>query len=287
VSEWLWGVAFALPAVAILLIFLGYPFASIVYHAFTQWNGYSAPTWIGIGNLQALVADPLFQLALRNNLLFAISVPIQLVVPLCLAFLIHQRIPGWRFYRWTYFLPAIYAVVVVGIIARLLLAADGPINAGLQSAGLADLAHDWLADAATAIPAILIVVVWANFGYNVVMYLAGMSAIDPDLPEAARMDGASSWVVLRYIYVPDLRRVMEVVLITSTIVAFASMFTYIYTITNGGPGFSTYVTEFLIYNSAFTFQDMGYASAMGLVLILVISLLGFLQIRLLTGGAGD
>ena len=112
-------------------------------------------------------------------------------------------------------------------------------------------------------------------------------SIDPDLPEAAQIDGASAWVILRYIYVPELRRVMEIVLITSTIVAFASMFTYIYTITNGGPGFSTYVTEFLIYNNAFTFQEMGYASAMGLVLILVISVLGVVQIRLLTGDAND
>ena len=285
--DWFWGAAFAFPAVAVLLVFLGYPFASIVYHAFTTWDGYSSPKWVGLGNLATLLSDPLFSLALRNNLLFAVSVPIQLVVPLGLAFLIHQRVPGWRFYRWTYFLPAIYATVVVGIVARLLLASDGPINAALQWAGLGGLTHDWLAAPGTAIPAILLVVVWANFGYNIVMYLAGMSAIDPNLPEAAQIDGASAWVILRYIYVPELRRVMEIVLITSTIVAFASMFTYIYTITNGGPGFSTYVTEFLIYNNAFTFQEMGYASAMGLVLILVISVLGFLQIRLLTGDASD
>jgi ABC-type sugar transport system permease subunit len=130
-----------------------------------------------------------------------------------------------------------------------------------------------------------VVLIWANFGYNTVMYLAGISGIDPQLPEAARMDGANAWQVLRHVYVPGLRRVMEIVLVTSTITAFAWMFAYIFTITNGGPGFSTYVTEFYIYNNAFGFQRMGYASAIGLVLTVLISTLGFVQIRILTKGA--
>jgi ABC-type sugar transport system permease subunit len=113
--------------------------------------------------------------------------------------------------------------------------------------------------------------------------MAGMSAIDPQLPEAARMDGATQLQVLRHVYVPGLRRVLEIVLVISTVNAFANMFTYIYTITNGGPGFSTYVTELLMYQTAFSHQMLGYACAMGVVMTLFISTVGLFQIRALTG----
>ena len=278
------GIVYALPAIAILVVFIGYPFVSIVWHAFTRWNGYSEPVFIGLRNFEFLLQDATFLAALGNNVFFAISVPVQLVLPLVLAFLIHERIPGWRLYRWTYFLPAVYSTVIVGVLARLALQVDGPLNEALGAAGLQGLQREWLGSSSTALPAILVVLIWANFGYNTVMYLAGMSGIDPQLPEAARIDGANARQVLRHVYVPGLRRVMEIVLVTSTITAFAWMFAYIFTITNGGPGFSTYVVEFTIYNNAFGFQRMGYASAIGLVLTLMLSILGFVQIRLLTKG---
>ena len=283
-AESLWGFLYVLPGLAVILVFVAYPFLSIIQHAFTRWNGYGEATFIGLRNFEFLLGDQTFALALRNNLFFALSVPIQLVLPLVLAFLIHERIPGWRIYRWTYFLPVIYSTVVVGILARLVLQVDGPLNEALRALGLGGLTREWLGDPSTALPAILFVVVWANFGYNVVLYLAGMSSIDPQLPEAARIDGANQRQVLRHVYVPGLRRVMEIILVTSTITAFAYMFTYVFTITNGGPGFSTYVTEFAIYNNAFTFQRLGYACAMGLGLTLIISIAGLFQIRALTGG---
>jgi len=282
-----WGPLYALPALVVVLAFVGYPFASIVFHAFTEWDGFTEPTWVGLANFEALLHDPYFATALRNNLFFALTVPLQLIVPLVLAFLIHERIPGWRIYRWTYFLPAILSTVVVGILARTALQYNGPINAILRGVGLDGLAVNWLESPTTSLPAILFVVFWANFGYNVVLYLAGMSGIDPNLPDAARVDGASSSQVLRHVYVPGLRRVMEIVLVTSTIVAFAYMFTYVFTITNGGPGFETYVAELLIYNNAFAFQRLGYASAMGLLLASFIAVIGFLQIRVLTRGSAE
>jgi ABC-type sugar transport system permease subunit len=281
-SELLWGLVYAAPALGIVLVFIGYPFASIVYHSFTRWKGYGQPEVIGTRNFEFLLRDGVFWGALANNLFFALSVPFMLVVPLILAYLIHDRIPGWRLYRWTYFLPAVYSTVVVGVIARLVLQLDGPLNEALQDIGLGGLTREWLGTPTTALPAILLVLLWANFGYNVVIYLAGMSGIDPQLPEAARIDGATGFQVLRHVYVPGLRRVLEIVLVTSTITAFASMFTYVFTITNGGPGFSTYVVEFSIYNNAFSLQRMGYASAIGVVMVLGISVLGFMQIRILT-----
>ena len=283
-SEQVWGPLYALPAILLILAFLGYPLGSIVYHAFTRWDGLSAPQWVGLHNFRALVDDPIFRKAVLNNVFFAISVPIQLVVPLGLAFLIHERIPGWRFFRFTFFLPAVLSTVIVGILASFALQLDGPLNQALGTLGLHSLEHNWLASAGTSIPMIILVVVWANFGYNVLIYLGGMSTIEPSLAEAARIDGARSWQVLRHVYIPNLRRVMELVLVINTVTAFAYMFAYIYTITNGGPGFDTYTSEFYIYIQAFTEQNLGYASALGLVMIVLLAGIGYLQIRALTKG---
>jgi multiple sugar transport system permease protein len=226
--------------------------------------------------------DPIFVNSLKNNAIFALSVPIQLVLPLIVAFAIHRRIPGWRFFRGMIFLPAVYAAVVVGILTSTVLQLDGPLNEALGKVGLTSAEHEWLGSAGTSIPIILLVVVWTNFGYNVLLYLAGMSAVDPSLEEAARMDGAGWFRILRSVIVPNLRRVLEIVLVTNTITAFAFMFTYIYTITNGGPGTDTYVAEFYIYQQAFTNQNMGYAAAIGVMLVLIVLVIGLVQIRVLT-----
>lgn len=281
-GEGLWGPLYALPAIVLLLAFIGYPLGSVAYHAFTRWDGISAPQWIGFHNFSVLAKDHIFRQALVNNFLFAITVPIQLVVPLLLAFLIHLRFPGWRFFRATFFLPAVLSTVVVGLLASLVLQLDGPLNQVLGAVGLDSLRENWLASAGTSIPMIVLVVVWANFGYNVLIYLGGMSTLDASMVEAARLDGANRRRILLHIYVPNLRRVMELVLVTSTVTAFAYMFAYIYTITNGGPGFDTYVSEFYIYSQAFTEQNLGYASAIGLVLTIVLATIGYVQIRVLT-----
>jgi multiple sugar transport system permease protein len=238
---------------------------------------------VGLHNYRLALGDPIFRTALRNNFLFAVSVPVQLVVPLGLAYLIHERIPGWRIFRATFFLPAVLATVVVGTLAQIILQLDGPLNALLGAIGLGGVERNWLASATTSIPMIVLVVVWANFGYSVLIYLAGLSSLDPELGEAARLDGANRLQILRYVYVPNLRRVMELVLVVNTITAFAYMFTFIFVITNGGPGFDTYVTEYYVYNQAFTFNNMGYASAIGVLMTLLVAVIGFFQIRVLTG----
>ena len=282
----LWGVVYALPALALVLAFIAYPLASVVYHAFTAWDGINPPEWVGLENFATLFEDPLFRTSLRNNLLFALSVPIQVTVPMVLAWLIYERVPGWRFFRSTFFLPAVVSTVVVGIVAQVVFRLDGPLNALLGSVGLGALQTEWLGSAGTSIPAVLLVVVWANFGYNTLIYLAGMSALDPALREAARMDGARPLRVLFSVVAPNLRRVMELVLVTSTVTAFAFMFAYIYVITNGGPGFDTYVTEFMIYKQAFAFGRVGYACAVGVVLVVITAAIGLVQIRVLTRGTG-
>ncbi len=263
-------------------MFVAYPFGNILYHAFTRWDGITPAKWVGLHNFRVLWQDPIFLNALKNNAIFALSVPIQLVLPLVVAYVIHRRVPGWRIFRATIFLPAVYAAVVIGILTSTVLQLDGPLNQALGTVGLGSLEHEWLGSASTSIPLILLVVVWTNFGYNVLLYLAGMSAVDPSLEEAARIDGAGWLRILFSVIVPNLRRVLEIVLVVNTITAFAFMFTYIYTITNGGPGTDTYVSEFYIYQQAFTNQNMGYAAAIGVMLVVIVLAIGLLQIRILT-----
>jgi ABC-type sugar transport system permease subunit len=283
-AERVWAPLYALPAIALVLLFIGYPLGSIAYHSLTRWNGLGAPEWIGLRNYTFLFHDHVFRLALRNNLLFAISVPIEVVGALVLAYLIHERIPAWRFFRSTFFLPAVFSTVVIGIVVALSVQLHGPLNSALGDVGLGALRRNWLASSGSSIPIIILVVVWANFGYSVLIYLAGMSALDPQLAEAARMDGAGPWRILWRVYAPNLRRVMELVLVINTVTAFTTMLTYVYVITRGGPGFSTYSAEYFVYDNAFTFQRLGYASAAGMVLTLLVAAAGFFQIRALTRG---
>ena len=252
----LWGIAYALPAVAFLCCFIAYPLARVFYYSLTEWNGLGAPKWIGLDNFQRMVHDGLFHTALKNSLLFTISVPIEVAGALVLAYLIHQAIPGWKIFRSTLFLPAVYSTVVVGIIVNDVMRNDGAFNSMLSSIGLGFLTQPWLANTNTALATIIATVVWANIGYSVLIYLAGMSALDPQLEEAARLDGARFWRILWAVYVPNLRRVMELVLVINTITAFAYMLTYVYVITNGGPGYSTYSTEYYIYNVGFSGQEL-------------------------------
>ena len=280
----LWGLVYVAPAVAIVVVFIGYPLGSVIYHAFTVWDGLNPPRWIGLHNFKELLSDPIFHIAIRNNAIFAISVPIEVVLSLALAYLIHERVPGWHIFRSAFFLPAIYSTVIVGIIASVILLPQGPLNIFLRDIGLGGLQRGWLTSSGTALPAIVVVVVWANFGYSVLIYLAGMSALDPQMAEAARLDGAGFWKILWQVYAPNLRRVIELVFVINTITAFAYMLPYIYTMTGGGPGYDTYATEYYIYDAGFQGQRLGYACALGVVLALIIITLGFLQIRVLTRG---
>lgn len=278
------GLLYALPALAFVVTFLAYPLVRVFGYSLTAWDGIGPPQWIGLRNFTELVHDPIFLAALRNNLTYAISVPIEVFGALVIAHLLHEHIPGWRFFRWSFFLPAVYSTVVIGIIAGIVLQPVGPLDNALRSLHLSVLAQDWLAAPWTARGSIIVIVIWANFGYSVLIYLAGMSALDPQLAEAARMDGAGSWYILWRVHAPNLRRVMSLVLVINTITAFAYMFTYIYVITQGGPGFSTYSAEYFIYDKAFTFAELGYASAGGVILTLIIAVLGYFQIRWITSG---
>jgi ABC-type sugar transport system permease subunit len=276
-SRW-WGIAAAAPAAVLLAIFYLVPAISMSYYSLTDWDGIDAETFVGLDNFAELMTDPAFLVAVKNNLLFALFVPVQVGLSLVVALLIFEHTPGWRVFRGIYFLPVVMSPIVVGMVWRVIFGFDGPINTLLEMLGVQG--PNWLAQPFTSIPAIMVIVLWASFGFNMVIYLAALSAISPLLFDAARVDGAGWWATFRSVVAPMLGRTTQLLVVLNLITAFAAMFPYVYVTTAGGPGRDTFVVEFLIYDEGFTFGHVGYGSAISVTLfaIVVVLMLGYLRL---------
>jgi ABC-type sugar transport system permease subunit len=278
------GYLFLTPACLLLLTFRVIPAANAVRHAFTEWNGVEAPKPVGLANFGELLHDPVFRTAVRNNLLLVLAVPLWLLVSLVLALLIHQDLPGSRFFRAAFFLPSVLSPVIVGTLFTALLRETGPVNALLKLIGLGALAREWLGDPLAALPTMVLVMLWCIFGMGVIVFLAGLAAVPREIFEAARIDGAQGWSFLVHIVIPSLRYVIEFWGVNLVVWSFTSLFAFVFVMTGGGPGYSTMLVEYQLYLQAFQFDRMGYACALGSALFMVVFGIVLLQIRLMTRG---
>jgi ABC-type sugar transport system permease subunit len=274
-----------LPALLLLVVFRVVPVGQAIYLSFTKWNGVGEPLWIGLANFEALFRDRTFRTALTNNLAILLSVPVWVMLPLFVAALIHRGVPGGRIFRLAIFLPAVLSPVVIGAFFNVMLRYAGPVNEILREVGLGGIASEWLQESETALPIVMAIFVWATLGIGVLVYLAGLAQVNPDFYDAARLDGAGWWQTQRYITIPELRRVIEFWAVIVLISSFTAIFPFIYTLTRGGPGYSTYTLDYYIYDKAFFGAGMGYASAVGIVLLLIVGGLAVGQILLLRRGA--
>ncbi len=286
-SGLVYGCVLLAPAFVLLIVFRVVPAVSAVGHSFTSWNGIEPATYVGLANYRELIHDEVFWVALRNNLLLALAVPLWITVSLVLALLIHQEVPGWRFFRAAFFLPSVLSPVIVGTLFTALLRYDGPVNRGLEMIGLEALAYDWFGDATTALPTMSLVILWCIFGHGVIVFLAGLAAVPNEIFEAARLDGASGWVYLRHIVIPSLRHVIEFWAVNLIVWSFTSLFAFVYVTTGGGPRYATMLVEYQLYLQAFESNRMGYACALGSALFLLVFGLIALQVRLMAGGDED
>ena len=271
-SRWK-GWLYLLPALLVYLLFTFLPILETIRSSFYQWDGFSQnKTWIGIANYVELFSDPKFHNALKNNLIFVIFYSIiPIMIGLFLASLLSRRpIPGFAFFRTALFLPQVISMVVVGVIWRWMFNPTfGPINTLLRQIGLDGLAISWLGDFTWALPSVGSIGTWVQYGFCMVLFLAGMQHIQDEYYEAASLDGANAFRQFIHITVPGLRSEIAVALVT-TIIAALRVFDLVYTTTRGGPGESTMVTGFLIYRAAFTNNRIGYAAAIATVLTLII-----------------
>jgi multiple sugar transport system permease protein len=287
VGEDLWTALLCLsPTVIIGGVFLLLPILFSLYLSLHRWSILDpSQPFVGVANYQRLVTSAEFWQALRNTALYtAGTVVVGGALSLALAILLDQPIRGLTFYRTAYFMPVVTSTVAVAIVWTWIYNPQyGLLNDLLRRVGLPTT--NWLADPRWALVGITIMGIWKTAGYNMVIFLAGLQTIPDIYYEAARIDGAGLWHRLRHITLPMLRPTTAFVIITSTIFSF-QVFGPVYVMTGGGPMRSTTVIVYYLYQRAFEFREMGYASAVAWVLFLVLFSLSLLQFRYARSAVG-
>jgi ABC-type sugar transport system permease subunit len=274
------GVVFAAPAVVLVLVMIAIPIGQAVYYSMTQWDGITA-TWIGPSTWSHAFHSPVLWRALENNALLLLAVPFALGIPLAIAILLHQRMAGWRIFRSIYFLPTAISWVVLGLVAERFFAYNGTLNAIIHAFGFPHVHTNLLGNESTALIALGITFVFTMIGTNTMIFLTGLATLDPSLEEAARVDGAGRWQVFRHITLPHLTRFVQLALVLTVISAFSALFSLIFVMTGGGPGYATTTLEFLVYQTGFSQGDFGTAALYGLILFAITAVVGIVQLRLI------
>ncbi len=277
-KSWLLAYLYLSPALLFILVIFVYPVFDLVWRSLTRTSS-GVTQWAGLEAYQAALTDPVFWGALSNNLRLFIAVPVLVVLSLFVASIIFDRIRGWRLYRTIVFIPYVLAIPVVGIVFSYVLQLHGVFNTILEAAGLGGLVTDWLGTTRSAIWAIMFVVIWKELGFGVVLFLARMSSISEELFDAAKLDGANWFQQLWNVTIPQLATVIEFYAIVELITMLSWVFAYILVMTKGGPGTSTWVMEYFIYQKAFPYSQMQIASAGAILILVFASILMFLQAR--------
>lgn len=279
-----WGYLFVLPALLVVLVFRIIPLVLGAGYSLTNFDGINPPEWIGFENYRQLLSDGAFLDSMTNVVVLLATLPIWVALPMVLAILIHQGVPGGRFFRAVYFFPAVLSSVIIGAIFTFVLRYDGSLNAFLGVVGVP--AVDWLGNGYTALPSVMAVMLWSTFGMTVLIFLSGLSTVPPELIEAAKLDGASLAQTWWHVIIPAIRPIIEFAAVVTMIGMLTSMFGLIYVMTAGGPGTATTLPEFLIWLEQGKLNRPGYAAAISMVLFALMAVLASIQIRVLSRNSG-
>jgi multiple sugar transport system permease protein len=256
---------FITPNMLVFTVFLFGPMLLAIYMSFNEWSLIEAPTFTGLDNYVQMVQDPQFWQSLWNTLLYTVgTVPTSIALGLIVAIGLNRKLPARGLLRSVFFLPVVVSGVAVALVgAWIFNDSYGVINNALTALGFD--AVPWLTSQAWAMPSIILTTLWIRIGFNMVVYLAALQGIPPELYEAAQIDGASGWTQFRSITWPLLGPTTFLLVILNVIYSL-HVFDLIFVMTGGGPGFSTTVLVMYLYQAAFQNLQMGYASAMGVVL---------------------
>lgn len=279
-KELIAGLSFLSPSAIHLMIFVITPLLFSFYLSFHQWNIIlPIKPFVGLENFKQMFSDRDFLNALKNTAIYSLHVPIGMTISLLIAVLLNQKIPGVNIFRTLFFLPSISSFVAVALVwAWIYDPQFGLANYILSFFDIKPLG--WLTEPATALISIMIMSIWLGIGYQMVIFLAGLQSIPSHLYEAAEIDGAGWWVKFSRITLPLLTPTSFFVLVTSMIGSF-QVFASIYVMTRGGPIRSTDVAVYHIYQSAWEYLDVGYASAMSWVLFIIIVSITAIQFKLI------
>ena len=275
---------FVAPALLVIAVFFFFPIVAAFLISLTDFDIYALADlanlrFVGVGNYLKLLQNPLFWQALGNTLYFvAVGVPLSIGASLGAALLLHSRLARFKpFFRTALFAPVVTTLVAVAVIWRYLFNTRyGLLNYALGGLGIDPI--DWLGDPHWAMPAIILFAVWKNFGYNMIIFLAGLQSIPEELYEAARIDGASVWRQFASVTLPMLSPVVMLVGIL-TIAGYFQLFAEPYVMTQGGPLQSTVSVLYFMYEEGFKWWNLGSASAVAFVLFLLIFAVTALQLR--------
>ncbi|GAA3098189.1 multiple sugar transport system permease protein [Kribbella aluminosa] len=275
--EALWFYLFASPWIIGFVVFLLGPMIASIYISLTDWDSFTPPKWVGLQNYTRLLTDdPVFWKALWNTFYYAaISVPLGLVIGLWLANLLNKQVRARKLFRTLIYLPTLVPLVATAMIFKMVLAPSGPLNDALGLFGIPG--PSWLLEAAWVKPALILLSVWGAGGATVLL-LAAMKGIPRELYEAAEVDGASPIRQFWSITVPQLTPIIFFNLIMGLIGAF-QVFSQVYILTKGGPNNASQTMVPLLFDQAFSFYKMGYASAVSWLLFLVILVFTLLAFR--------
>jgi multiple sugar transport system permease protein len=269
---------FLAPALILLCIFLIFPIIYLGYLSFTGGSfTRSGVHWVGLNNYLRLLLTPDFWQVIFNTAYFTIGTVVpSIVIPLGLAVLLNQNLPFTGALRTIYFIPSIVSLVAAGLGFRWLFQTDGAMNSLLNNLGINPIA--WLSDSFWAMPVLILLNIWKQIGFNLVVFLAGLQTIPISRYEAAELDGANSWQQFWYITLPGIQSTLIFGAITTAIFTLKS-FEQVYIITGGGPLNSTNLLVYYIYDRAFAQFDFGYAAAAAMVLLAFTSVLVYFLLK--------
>lgn len=277
--------AFVLPAVLIFATLMAIPMMGAIFLSFESWDGLRPARWVGLANYVDLLQDPIFLQALEHTAYFVVvTVVLQTVIPLLVASLLNSGIRGSVVFRTIYFMPVVISLAITGLLWSMIYEPNfGVLNTTLNNLGLHGLTRFWLSDNVTVMPSIITISVWQSMGFYVVIFFAGLQNIPQELYESAALDGANAWQRLIRVTVPLLAPVTTVVVVLNTIGGI-QVFDQVYVLTNGGPNHASETLGTYLYTVAFgamasSVSELGYAAAIGVVILLLALILSVIQIR--------
>jgi len=255
---------------AIYLVWVVGPMLYTFYLSLTDWDGISQLNFIGLRNFRSLFRDRVFYKSFTNNIKWIgsfITVPV--AAGLALAMALNRAVPASKFFKALFFFPMVLSFVVCGLIWSWMYQPDsGIINSVLRLVGLNAVARGWLSDPSLVIWSIIFVAIWRQVGYVMLLYLAGLQSVNPDLVDASKVDGAGSWQSFRHVIFPQLAPITVVVVVISIIDSLRA-FDLVYVMTKGGPFNSSSVLATFMYNEAFNNYRMGYGASISVILFAI------------------
>jgi ABC-type sugar transport system permease subunit len=276
---------FLLPALALVGFTFIYPVYSLIRMSLFQSLG-DLSLYVGFDNYAVVLSDPLFRTSIRNNLVLMACVPIMIVIALVLALLLYEQRKAAPLYRFILFTPYIISITVSGIAFSAMLTRNGALNQMLEAAGLGFLRQDWLGDPKIALLSVGAVIIWRESVLGIVLFSARLLTLSTEPLEAAMVDGADRWRAHWAVTLPQMRGIIGFYAITSIITVAVWTFSYVFVMTNGGPGNATMTADLYIYQNAFAVAQMNLAASAATVVL--VAAIGILAVSALaTVGDGE